>query len=104
MTSVPLGTNVPPVFADEHRLTIQQDDWPAPFISYSIFNHKGQRVGNVGRNTELESKFSIQLYDPAELNSNWAAVKRPQPVWTGKYKTVVRCLFAASTWLSQQAN
>jgi len=104
MTSVPLGTNVPPVFADEHRLTIQQDDWPAPFISYSIFDHKGQRVGNVGRNTELESKFSIQLFDVDELNSSWARCQRPQPIWVGSYKTVARCLFAASNWLSQQAD
>jgi hypothetical protein len=96
--------NVPRVFADEHRLTIKPGDWPKPFLSYEIHNHRGQLTGFVGKNVELDDRFFIQLYNPAELNHSWAAVKRPQPVWTGKYKTVVRCLFAASTWLSQQAN
>ena len=100
MTNIPLGTNVPPIFSDEHRLTVKPADWPAPFVSYQVFNYKQELVGYVGRNTELEDKFFIQLYDPAELNSNWAAVKRPQPIWTGKYKTVVRCLFAASCFLA----
>jgi len=104
MTNVPLGTNVPPVFANEHRLTIKPSDWPAPFVSYEIRNYKQELVGYIGKNTELEDKFFIQLYDSAELNSSWAAVKRPQPVWTGKYRSLPRCLFAASTWLSQQAD
>jgi hypothetical protein len=98
-----MQTSVPgfaPIFADEHRLTIKPTDWPAPFVSYQVFNNKEELVGYIGKNTELDDKFFVQLYEPDELNSKWAAVKRPQPIWMGSYKTVPRCLYAASCFLS----
>jgi hypothetical protein len=87
------------LFAEERRLTIELGYWPAPFISYGISDYQGRRIGYVGKNTEIEDEFSIQLYDADELNSSWANVKRPQPIWTGRYKTVARCLLAASIYL-----
>jgi hypothetical protein len=40
------------------------------------------------------------LYDADELNSSWARCQHPQPIWAGNYKTVPRCLFAASCFLA----
>lgn len=88
------------VFTDEHLLTVEPGNWPPPFTSYGINDYQGRRVGYIGKNTEIEDKFSVQLFDADELNSSWAKVKRPQPIWTGRYRTVTGCLIAASSYLA----
>jgi hypothetical protein len=82
-------------------LTAKLSDWPQPFENYDLFDG-GCRIGWIGRNTELETNFTVQVFKASELASNWANVKRPQPIYIGSFATVADCVAGATSFLADQ--
>lgn len=80
-------------------VTASVADWPQPFEHYNLFND-GCRIGWIGRNTELETNFTVHVFDASELASSWAKVKRPQPIYAGSFATVDKCVAAAAWFLA----
>jgi hypothetical protein len=80
-------------------VTAKRSDWPEPFEHYDLFND-GCRIGWIGRNTELETNFTVQVFKASELASSWASVQRPQPVYVDSFATVDECVAAAASFLA----
>ena len=80
-------------------LTAKRSDWPEPFEHYDLFDD-GSRIGRIGRNTELETNFTVQVFRASELASSWATVQRPQPIYMGSFATVADCVAGAASFLA----